>query len=183
MKITLASTDTRGQVCWAPRPPGAQRGRLSGWITHPVVRTVAGKPPPGPEPLPSANTEGASTDDHLPQRPSGPGVELDGGAETHLPTAAMALGGDVGLLSALTPPVGREDGLLLRDAAVGIGTGHLTQGVPDDAVRAEGHGSQHRSMRAIWGWGGNRMGQASPGTPELTALPMGSPRQGTPGRQ
>ena len=51
-------------------------------------------------------------------------------------------GRDVGLLDALAPPVGREDGFLLRDAAVGIGTGHLTQGVPDDAVGPKAHGGQ-----------------------------------------
>lgn len=49
---------------------------------------------------------------------------------------------DVGLLDALASPVGGKDSLFLREAAIGIATGHLAQGVPDDAVWLQAHRAQ-----------------------------------------
>lgn len=49
---------------------------------------------------------------------------------------------EVGILDALASPVGCKDSLSLRQTAVSIATGNLSQGVPDDAVRFQSHRGQ-----------------------------------------
>jgi hypothetical protein len=48
----------------------------------------------------------------------------------------------VGLLDALASPVGCKYSLLLGKTAIGIATGHLPQGVPNDAIRSQAHRGQ-----------------------------------------
>lgn len=50
---------------------------------------------------------------------------------------------DASLLDELAPPVGTENGLLVRQAAVSIAAGHLPEGVPDDAIRLQAQSHQH----------------------------------------
>lgn len=79
------------------------------------LRVVIGKPPVGPCVRPS---QGA------PQRPSSGLDQVHGATPTYGRHGPRR---EVGILDALAPPVGSEDGLLPREAAIGIATGDLPQ--------------------------------------------------------
>lgn len=49
---------------------------------------------------------------------------------------------EVGILDALASPVGCKHSLSLGETAIRVATGHLSQGVPNDAVRFQPHRSQ-----------------------------------------
>lgn len=120
----------------------AEWAGAGGATGHPAVRTVADGAPRDPRPLPRVNTRNARDDTPTPRAPGLVGGVERGGPEGIPTHGCHGPWWDAGLLDALAPPVGSEDGLLLRKAAICVAAGHLPQGVPDDAVGSQAHGGQ-----------------------------------------